>query len=92
MGKRDVFIGGRAVRSYGDDRLDFSLKSQGDLVFLESKANLPIFFNGQDRSVELIITRPFKASANLAPGVWTEVTREGMRLVPAPSLFSPLAP
>lgn len=92
IGERVVFIGGWGLHSYGDDKLGFSLKRQGDLVFLDTKANSPVFFNGQDRSVEVTITYPFKGSANLAPGVWTEVTREGIHLVPAPSLFSPLAP
>ena len=86
-----AFTGGWSLRSYSDDRKQFTLDAPGNILVGEGgKSGKLLFFNAGDKAVAATLTKPFARTATLAPGAWTEVSKDGDQPASSPpSLFPP---
>jgi hypothetical protein len=87
--KTGTLVGGWKLTRFVDVTFDFSPSSPATLVWQEKQDAL-LVFNANDQTCTIQIAKPFKATADLQPGVWTLVKADGRFASSAPPLFVPI--
>ena len=85
-----AFVGGWDLRSFTGGERQFTLDAPGNiLASYGGQADNLSFFNAGDKAVTVTLTKPFAATAPLAPGQWTEVSKEGNQPSSSPPVLFP---
>ncbi len=88
-GEAAAFEAAGKLTEWNDNGWSFTSDKPASLTWTESADHI-LVYNADSHPVSLTIGKPFAASANVPPGQWTEVSRQGGAPASAPAMFAPL--